>query len=284
LRLVRAFAALCMTLTFLGAAAQAAQAAPDNPFQRGPDPTVASIEAAAGPFAVSTTTVARGNGFGGGTTYFPTTTAEGTFGAVAIAPGFTERQSAISWLGSRLASQGFVVFTIDTNSTTDNPTSRSQQLLAALDYLTGHSSVASRVDATRLAVSGHSMGGGGTLEAANARPALQAAIPLTGWDTMKDFSGVLVPTLVVGAQNDSVAPVNQHSLPFYNSIPASSEKAYLELAGASHSAPTRANTTIAKYVISWLKRFVDNDTRYEQFLCPAPSDSTLSRSLDTCPH
>ena len=26
--------------------------------------------------------------------------------------------------------------------------------------------------------------------------------------------------------------------------------------------------TIAKYSISWLKRFIDNDTRYEQFLCP----------------
>jgi dienelactone hydrolase len=285
--LVRTLARLGLVLAFVVGASTAAPAAlaADNPFARGPDPTVASIEATTGPFAVSTTTVpASVAGFGGGTIYYPTTTSAGTFGAIAIAPGFIERQSAISWYGNRVASQGFVVFTIDTDSTFDNPTSRSRQLLAALDYLTGQSSVRSRVDASRLAVAGHSMGGGGSLEAANARPALQAAIPLTGWDQTKNFSGVQVPTLVVGAQNDVVAPVSQHSIPFYNSIPASSEKAYLELAGAGHQVPTSPNTTIAKYVISWLKRFVDNDTRYEQFLCPAPSDATLSRSLDTCPH
>jgi hypothetical protein len=39
------------------------------------------------------------------------------------------------------------------------------------------------------------------------------------------------------------------------------------------------------YSISWLKRFVDNDTRYEQFLCPAPRVSTtISEYRDTRPH
>ena len=57
-----------------------------------------------------------------------------------------------------------------------------------------------------------------------------------------------------------VAPVASHSEPFYTSIPASSEKAYLELNGASHFAPNIANTTIAKYSISWLKRYIDKDS------------------------
>jgi alpha-beta hydrolase superfamily lysophospholipase len=223
-------------------------------------------------------------GFGGGTIYFPTTTTAGTFGAVAIAPGFTARQSSIAWLGPRLASQGFVVFTIDTDSTLDQPASRGRQLLAALDYLTGQSSVRTRIDGNRLAVAGHSMGGGGSLEAANTRPALQAAIPLTGWHTTKNWSNVRVPTLVIGAENDTVAPVANHSIPFYTSIPAASEKGYLELDGAGHLAPNSPNTTIAKYTISWLKRFVDDDLRYEQFLCPAPADPTLSDSRATCPH
>jgi len=268
-----------------GVVAAPPASAADNPFQRGPDPTVASIEAARGPFAFSQTTVPSSvAGFGGGTIYFPTSTAEGTFGAIAISPGFTARQSSIAWLGPRLASQGFVVFTIDTDSIFDQPASRGRQLLAALDYLTGQSSVRSRIDASRLAAGGHSMGGGGTLEAARTRPALQAAIPLTAWHTTKTWSTVAVPTLIIGAENDTVAPVANHSIPFYNSIPAASEKGYLELDNASHTAPNSSNTTIAKYMISWLKRFVDDDTRYEQFLCPAPSDSTLSDSRATCPH
>jgi dienelactone hydrolase len=272
-------------------AAPAAPAAPAaalaaNPYERGPAPTESSIEATRGSFAVSQTSVSSlsVSGFGGGTIYYPTSTSSGTFGAIAVAPGFTAAQSSMSWYGPRLASQGFVVFTIDTNSRYDQPSSRADQLGAALDYLTRTSSVRTRIDATRLGAMGHSMGGGGTIELANDRPALQAAIPLTPWHTTKSWSRVTVPTMVIGAENDSVASVGSHAEPFYNSIPASSEKAYLELDGASHFAPNTANTTIAKYSISWLKRFIDNDTRYEQFLCPKPTDREISEYRDTCPH
>ncbi|GAA1778551.1 alpha/beta hydrolase family protein [Actinomadura chokoriensis] len=268
------------------ALSQAAQAA-DNPYERGPAPTQSSIEALRGPFATSQTSVSSlsVSGFGGGTIYYPTSTAAGTFGAVAVAPGFTADQSSMAWLGPRLASQGFVIFTIDTNTRLDQPDSRARQLEAALDYLTQRSSVRSRIDATRLGVMGHSMGGGGTLEAAEDRPQLQAAIPLTPWDLQKNFSDVRVPTMIIGAEADTIAPVASHSEPFYNSIPASSEKAYLELNGASHFAPNIANTTIAKYSISWLKRYIDNDTRYDQFLCPGPSrDLNISEYRDTCPN
>ncbi len=272
-----------LAVTFGG---QVTPALAANPYERGPAPTVASIEAARGTFAVAQTTVARGSvtGFGGGTVYYPTSTSAGTFGAVAISPGYTASQSSVAWLGPRIASQGFVVITIDTLSTLDQPASRGRQLLAALDHLTGTSPVRTRVDATRLGVMGHSMGGGGSLAAASTRPALQAAIPLTPWHTTKTWSSVRVPTLVIGAENDSVAPVASHSEPFYTSLPSTLDKAYLELNNASHSAPTSSNVTVAKYSISWLKRFIDNDTRYEQFLCPKPAGSAIQEYRDTCPH
>nr|WP_250033488.1 dienelactone hydrolase family protein [Actinoplanes maris] len=263
-----------------------AQAA-TNPFERGPAPTLSSIQATRGSFAVSQTSVSSltASGFGGGDIYYPTSTSAGTFGAVAIAPGYTASKSSMAWLAPRLASQGFVVFNIDTLTRSDQPASRGRQLLAALDYLTQRSTVRTRIDATRLAVVGHSMGGGGTLEAAKSRPSLQAAVPLTPWNTDKTWPEVQTPTLVIGAESDSVAPVSSHSIPFYNSLPSSLDKAYLELNNASHFAPNSSNTTIAQYSISWLKRFVDNDVRYDQFLCPAPRVSTsISDYRDTCPH
>jgi alpha-beta hydrolase superfamily lysophospholipase len=266
------------------ATAPTAQAA-ENPYERGPDPTESSIEASRGPFSVSQTTVSSlVSGFGGGTIYYPTSTSAGTFGAVAISPGFTATQSSIAWLGPRLASQGFVVITIDTNSIYDQPESRGDQLRAALSYLTSSSSVRTRIDASRLAVAGHSMGGGGSLEAAQDQPTLQAAIPLAPWNTQKSWSTLRVPTFIIGGEADTVAPVSSHSIPFYTSIPSTAEKAYMELDGASHFFPNTSNTTVAKYMISWLKRFVDNDTRYEQFLCPAPNDSSIEEYRDTCPH
>ena len=275
-----------VTATTLALAGAAAPAVAANPYERGPAPTTASIEAARGSFAIAQVTVARSavSGFGGGTVYYPTSTTAGTFGAVAVSPGFTASQSSVAWLGPRLASQGFVVVTIDTLSVYDQPDSRGAQLLAALDWLTRTSSVRTRVDATRLGVMGHSMGGGGSLAASRTRPALQAAIPLTPWHGTKTWSTVRVPTLVIGAENDTVASVTAHAEPFYTSLPATLDKAYLELNNASHSAPTSSNVTVAKYSISWLKRFVDNDTRYEQFLCPAPRGTAIQEYRDTCPH
>jgi alpha-beta hydrolase superfamily lysophospholipase len=283
-----AIASAAIALGAVGVAvALPSSAASTNPFQRGPAPTLASIQATTGSFATSSTTVAKSatNGkFGGGTIYFPTDTSQGTFGALVIAPGFTETQSAISWLGPRLASQGFVIFTIDTNSTSDQPPTRATEMLAALDYLTSTSSVKAEVDSSRLGVSGHSMGGGGTLEASVKRSSLKVAVPMEPWDQTKSFSSDTVPTLIIAAQNDNVAPVSQHAKPFYSSLSTSLPKMYLELAGGSHFATNSPNTTAAQFEIAFLKRFLDNDTRYTQFLCPAPAtSSTISAASNTCP-
>jgi alpha-beta hydrolase superfamily lysophospholipase len=282
--LTRALAPLVL-VTGLTAGTTAALAA-ENPYERGPAPSNSSIEAVRGPFSTASTTVSRlaARGFGGGTIYYPTSTSEGTFGAIAISPGYTGTQSSISWLGPRIASQGFVVITIDTTSRYDQPGSRADQLLAALDHLTTTSSVRSRIDSSRLGVMGHSMGGGGAIEASTDRPSLQASIPMTPWHTTKSWSRTSVPTLIIGAENDSVASVSSHSEPFYTSMPSTLDKAYLELNGAGHFAPNSSNTTIAKHSIAWLKRFIDDDTRYEQFLCPAPSGSAIEEYRDTCPH
>ncbi|MBO4210176.1 alpha/beta hydrolase family protein [Micromonospora echinofusca] len=286
--LVRAVARLAVAVVLTAgtavAASPAAQAAA-NPYERGPAPTHAILEASRGPFATASLTVSSlsVSGFGGGVIYYPTSTSEGTFGAIAISPGFTAYWSSISWLGPRLASHGFVVIGIETITTLDQPDSRGRQLLAALDYLVERSSVRSRIDGTRLAVAGHSMGGGGSLEAAVARPSLQAAVPLAPWNLTKSWSNVRVPTLIVGGEYDSIAPVSSHSEPFYTSIPASSEKAYLELNLEDHFFPQSVNTPTAKQMVAWLKRFVDDDTRYEQFLCPGPTGFDVEEYRSTCP-
>nr|WP_239129688.1 alpha/beta hydrolase [Actinoplanes nipponensis] len=262
--------------------ATAAQAA--SPYQRGPNPTAAALDASRGPFAIAQQSVSSAvAGFGGGVIYYPTSTAEGTFGAVAISPGYTARWSSISWLGPRIASHGFVVIGIETNTVLDQPASRGDQLLAALDYLTRSSSVRARIDASRLAVAGHSMGGGGSLEAARDRPSLQAAVPLAPWNLNKLWSDLRVPTLIIGGESDTVAPVASHSIPFYTSIPSATEKSYLELNNASHFFPQTTNTPTGRQMVAWLKRFVDDDTRYDQFICPGPSSLSISDYRSTCP-
>nr|CAH17554.1 BTA-hydrolase 2 [Thermobifida fusca] len=283
LRFTAAAATALVTAVSLAAPAHAA-----NPYERGPNPTDALLEARSGPFSVSEERASRfgADGFGGGTIYYPRE--NNTYGAVAISPGYTGTQASVAWLGKRIASHGFVVITIDTNTTLDQPDSRARQLNAALDYMINDASsaVRSRIDSSRLAVMGHSMGGGGSLRLASQRPDLKAAIPLTPWHLNKNWSSVRVPTLIIGADLDTIAPVLTHARPFYNSLPTSISKAYLELDGATHFAPNIPNKIIGKYSVAWLKRFVDNDTRYTQFLCPGPRDGLFGEVEEyrsTCP-
>src|SRR3954467_13179497 len=79
-----------------------ADAAASNPYQRGPEPTVASVAATYGTFATAQMTVPPGNGFNGGYIYYPTDTSQ-TYGAVAIVPGYTALfANEEAWMGPRL--------------------------------------------------------------------------------------------------------------------------------------------------------------------------------------
>jgi cutinase len=262
-----------------------------NPFANGPDPTSDLLNAAAGPYAVLTIakSASQVSGFGGGTIYYPETL--DTYAVVVLCPGFTGTQSSVAWLARRLASHGFVTMAINTNSGFDFPPSRATQMMAALRYVTTASDavVRARVDVNRQGVGGHSMGGGGSLIAARDNPTLKMALPLTPWNSSTDFSTVQVPALIIGAELDSVAPVSSHAVPFYNSLPATLDKAYAELNDAGHSAPTSTNTPVGRYSVSWAKRFMDLDTRYDPFLCGEPhttyaTPSVFSRYWSTCPY
>jgi len=247
--------------------------AQSNPLAKGPDPTATSI-ASNGSFAVATQTV-RGSGFGGGTIYAPT--AVGTYALVAFCPGFTATQSSIAVMGRRLATHGFVVVTIDTNSVFDQPASRANQLIAALNAVaavrTGN--VNGKVDNTRRIVTGWSMGGGGSLIAAKNNSSLKAAVGLAPWSSDKNFSNDRVPSAMIGGSSDTIAPPSSHSTVFYNSIPSSTKKLLAIIRGADHFFPgdNPANQPASKYQIAWVKRFADNDTRYSQFLV---TDSRLT--------
>jgi len=253
-----------------------------NPYERGPEPTLASVAAEYGPFDTDQLTVPPGHGFNGGYIYYPTDTSQ-TFGAVAIVPGYTALfADEEAWMGPRLASFGFVVIGIETNSRDDWDIARGEQLLAALDYLVHHSPVRARIDANRLAVVGHSMGGGGALFAATQRPSLKAVVALAPYFPSGSLAAIRVPTMIIGGQDDTVVTPSYLD-DLYASRPAHTPGAYLMLADADHLFATRPNTVEMRLLIPWLKIFVDHDTRYTQFLCPVADRSGIARHHVTCP-
>ena len=245
-------------------------------YNQGSNPSLNSLQSTRGNFSVATSNVPRSvSGFGGGTIYYPRN-ASGELATIAISPGFTARQGAISWWGPVLASNGFVVITIDTNSRLDQPISRGRQLDSALSYLisqgnSSNSPISGMVDENRLASMGHSMGGGGALRSAS-RNRLSAAIPLAPFNVGgNSFNDIEVPTMIMACESDGTAPVNIHASPFYNRIPSSTDKVLIELDNGNHSCANggsgRNNAVLATYGVSWMKRFLDKDQRFTPFLC-----------------
>uniref|UniRef100_UPI00398D6986 cutinase n=1 Tax=Micromonospora pattaloongensis TaxID=405436 RepID=UPI00398D6986 len=255
-------------------------APPASATERGLAPTAANITGD-GSYGVVSATITGASGFGGGVVYYPNATER--FPVVAISPGYTERWSSFAWLGRRLASWGFVVVGIETNSLFDQPNSRGTQLLRALDWASSSApaAVRDRVDATRQGVSGHSMGGGGTLSAMDQRPSVRAGVPLAPWHTTTSWPRVTNPVMILGGQNDGIAPVSSHAIPMYTGV-ASGEKAYVELAGAGHNFPNSANPIVSRAAVSWFKRFLDDDTRFAPFACDF-GGASISQFRSTCP-
>lgn len=235
--------------------------------EQGQAPTAANITGN-GSFSTSSSSISSTvAGFGGGVAYYPNTA--GQYPVVAISPGYTAAWSSISWIGPRLASWGFVVIGIETNSRFDQPSSRGSQLLAALNWAVNSSptAVRSKIDPSNRGVAGHSMGGGGTLEALEEDTSglVKAGVPLAPWNTDKTWNTVREPVLIVGGESDTVAPVSSHSIPFYNSL--AGPKTYVELNGASHFFPQSTNATTSRALVSWFKRYLSNDTRFTPFTC-----------------
>jgi triacylglycerol lipase len=218
--------------------------------------------------------------------YYPTN-ATAPFAGVAIAPGFIETQSAIAGWGTFLASHDFIVLVIDTNTTGDSPALRADALMAAVGTIKQEntrqgSPLYGKVDVNRMAIMGHSMGGGGTLIAADGHSSeLKAAVPLCPWSSSPTtFPNITVPTMILAGQSDIVAPVAQHAWPFYQSIPTSTDKAYVEYTGGDHFIANNPNVPVmAREGLSWLKVYVDGDTRFLQFIVTDPALSRFDTTI-----
>jgi alpha-beta hydrolase superfamily lysophospholipase len=272
---------LAVVLTLMGGGV-AAVATPALADEIGQAPTAANITGN-GSFATTSASISSlVSGFGGGRVYYPTAT--GTYPVIAISPGFTATWSSLSWIGPRLSSWGFVVVGIETNSIYDQPGSRGDQLLAALNWAVSSSptAVRSRVDGSRRGVAGHSMGGGGTLEAlaADTSGLVKAGVPLAPWNSDKTWNNVSEPVLIVGGQADTIAPVATHSVPFYNSL--AGPKTYVELTGASHFFPQSSNATTSRALVSWFKRWLNQDSRFTPFTCGFSGAAVSSFRTNAC--
>lgn len=191
-------------------------------------------------------------------------------GAVAFVPGYQGQPQNYEWWGPVLASVGYSVFILETNTVTDSLAQRADALTAAVEFIKSEnqnpdSPVANKIDPEKIAIMGHSLGGGATLAAAAALgDEIAAAIPLAlyccelGQSFEGDYSNVSAPTLVIAAAQDEIAPVEQHAKLLYDSI--GGEKIYMEMTEGDHMLVTNSGSdknTLGRFVVAFLKVHLD---------------------------
>jgi dienelactone hydrolase len=219
------------------------------------------------------------------------------FAALAIVPGFVSAETSIEDWGPFLASWGFVVMTFGTSNpatgvsdTSVQPPVREAALLDALTTIKGENTrsggpLVGKLDLSRLGVAGWSMGGGGTLLAANTTPSLKAVFAMQPWNPSTTYPNDTVPTLIFAGTSDGLAgpPMPQNQ---YMSIPATTPKILYVVTNGTHfvsTSPTNSGTdmapdsmstpTVARFGLSWLKVFLECDARFRPFLLEKPSDA-----------
>jgi dienelactone hydrolase len=258
-------------------------------YERGPNPTAALLDAT-GPYAVSAFKIskadAKSHNYGGATVYYPDAPGK-TFGVVAMMPGFLAFQAVYEALVKKVASHGFVVINLDSVASADQPDTRAAELADGLQHVVdlaqaGQVPYASVTDVTRRAVMGNSMGGGAVLSSAVADKALKAVVALQPWHTTKSFAGDTTPTLIVACEKDTIATNKTHSDLFYASLSPLLPRAEIEVKGASHLCSTFLASkaqlaTAGKASVAWLKRFLDEDLRYDAMVKGGINEGEFSR-------
>ena len=159
--------------------------------------------------------------------------------AVVLMPGWGSLMALSTALAQDLASNGYVVVTVDPTYGTEDrftlpadtahPGRRAEQLAAALDFVTGRhiTPLAGRVDTNRIALGGHSIAGAMAFQTGLTDRRVHAVFDLDGWlhgPALK--SPVKIPALVVDASGldpDSAAIIGR-----------TPEAVTVKLTGATH--------------------------------------------------
>jgi pimeloyl-ACP methyl ester carboxylesterase len=242
-----------------------------------------------GPYTVETLTewdgIRNGPDYYGATIYYPIN-ATPPFASIVIVPGFLAAESSIQNWGPFFASHGITTMTIGTNSGFDQPETRAEALVDALETVRQenarlNSPLYGALNLNRLAVSGWSMGGGGAQLAVSLDPTLKAVIALCPWlDTSTLSQSTLnhsIPTLFLSGEYDGVASPSIHANIHYDYTPISTPKLLYEVENGDHfvaNGPEGGNGEVGRMALSWLKKYLLDEDCY----CPLLLDVPLTAS------
>lgn len=226
--------------------------------------------------------------FGGATIFYPLTLSFApSYGAVVLVPGYRASQENYDWWGPALASVGLAVMILDTNAPDDAFEARKQAHIAAVEFLKtenarADSPIRGRIDTNKIAIMGHSLGGGAALAAAvELGDSIKAVIPLLpyccelGQSFTGNYANLTVPTLIFASAEDTVAAPDAHARALYDSIASGTTRAYVEFAQGNHNMASNSGDDLmamGRFALAWLKLTLDGKSNFTDVLS-SPGDA-----------
>ena len=204
----------------------------------------------------------------------------GPFPATTTSGGFLNTKENMYWFAERMASHGFIVivFTPTNNNSLDpeiwNTGHQGGIAMLELEAMNADSPIFMQVDGDKLGVSGFSMGGAGTILAANdLGDKIKVAAPFNAFSP--PASEMSAATIFVAGSLDTVA-ASANIETSYNSL-QESPKLYANFQGYAHSmtAPGRYKDDISTYVVSWYQLHMNGNTDYNIYLTGTKNQEDL---------
>lgn len=216
--------------------------------------TFALLPLLAQPFDIGETTItftdpARSNRAIATNIYYPAdvagtgvAVANGEFPIVVFGHGFTIDATSYSNIWEVLVPEGYIVaFPTTEGGLGPNHANFGADIAFVADAMVaeGSNQTSLFLNATtdKVAIMGHSMGGGAAFLAAENNANITTLITLAAAETTTSAIGaaanISVPNLVIAGEKDCVTPVADHQIPMYNNL-ASACKIYYEIDGAAH--------------------------------------------------
>jgi dienelactone hydrolase len=249
-----------------------------------------SATSAAAP-QIRTSAVAPHTGWAGGVLYSPAR-ADGVKRPLVIAmPGLDGSARDLAVYGRALAAQDFNVLVMNTLAKDDYSDDRAKQVTAALSFVKGDAGIRQRVDVTRVAALGYSLGGGADLSLAATTSDFRAVVGLApfqlafaggAYDTTMPKDVTRTPTLIITGEKDTVAPAETQGAAYYKQLDPRTPRTYLNLKGVTHEGFTRYDADIVTATVAFLKVHLAGGSSYAKFICPVPAKPSILVSDSHC--
>jgi len=133
------------------------------------------------------------------------------------------------------------------------------------------------------------MGGGGAQLAAVADTSLKAIVALCPWLDPNGLNSSSVnhniPIIFVSSELDQIAPPSSHAEIQYQLTPSLTKKLIYEINNGTHisaNTPATAQGDVGRMVLSWLKKYLENDSCYCSLLLDIPNSASRHETNITC--